>query len=91
MQGPYFPQRLESPEDIKKLQLVVDVDKELNYVFSAIKLTRHSLEGKVPLIGFTGAPVCVCVREGGGYSLTSSAWRVSNNCLVRGVGHIRSL
>ncbi len=59
LQGPHFPERLEGPEDINKLQLVVDVDKELSYVFSAITLTRHSLEGKVPLIGFTGAPVCM--------------------------------
>ena len=35
----------------------VDVHKELGYVFSAITLTRHKLEGKVPLIGFCGAPV----------------------------------
>lgn len=57
VQGPHFPQRLESPEDLSRLQLTVDVQKELGYVFSAITLTRHKLEGRVPLIGFTGAPV----------------------------------
>ena len=31
--------------------------KSLGYVFDAITLTRHKLEGKVPLIGFSGAPV----------------------------------
>ena len=56
-QGPHFPERLESPADLSKLQLSVDVEKELGYVFAAITLTRHRLEGKVPLIGFTGAPV----------------------------------
>ncbi len=56
-QGPHFPNRLESPEDLSKLSMSVDVQKELGYVFSAITLTRHKLEGKVPLIGFTGAPV----------------------------------
>ena len=34
-----------------------DVEKELGYVGAAITLTRHNLDGKVPLIGFTGAPV----------------------------------
>jgi uroporphyrinogen decarboxylase len=34
-----------------------DVEKDLGYVGAAITLTRHSLQGKVPLIGFTGAPV----------------------------------
>jgi len=33
-----------------------NVDMELGYVFDAITLTRHKLEGKVPLIGFSGAP-----------------------------------
>jgi len=33
-----------------------NVDRDLNYVFEAITLTRHKLEGKVPLIGFSGAP-----------------------------------
>jgi uroporphyrinogen decarboxylase len=35
----------------------VDVKKELHYVMEAITLTRHTLQGKVPLIGFSGAPV----------------------------------
>ena len=41
----------------QKLKLPVDVQQELGYVFSAITLTRQQLEGKVPLIGFCGAPV----------------------------------
>ena len=41
----------------QRLKLPVDVQQELGYVFSAITLTRHRLEGKVPLIGFCGAPV----------------------------------
>ena len=40
----------------------------LKYVFDAITLTRHKLEGKVPLIGFTGAPwtLMAYMIEGGG-------------------------
>lgn len=55
--GPTFPEPLKEPEDLQQLQAKVDVYKELDYVFKAITLTRHKLEGKVPLIGFSGAPV----------------------------------
>ena len=41
----------------QKLKQEVDLEKSLGYVFSAITLTRFKLEGKVPLIGFSGAPV----------------------------------
>ena len=62
LQGPHFPERLDSPTDMNRLRLTVDVEKELGYVFSAITLTRQRLEGKVPLIGFTGAPVSSIVQ-----------------------------
>ncbi|KAJ9055804.1 Uroporphyrinogen decarboxylase in heme biosynthesis [Entomophthora muscae] len=55
--GIHFEDHLTSPEDIeKKLLKDVDVDKNLKYVFDAITLTRKSLDGRVPLIGFFGAP-----------------------------------
>jgi len=40
----------------------------LQYVFHAITLTRHQLQGKVPLIGFSGAPWTLMgyMIEGGG-------------------------
>lgn len=55
--GPSFPEPLLVPADIDKLNKQVDVKKELGYVFDAITLTRHTLNGRVPLIGFSGAPV----------------------------------
>lgn len=55
--GPTFPEPLKEVEDLLKLRQKVDVTAELGYVFQAVTLTRHSLEGKVPLIGFSGAPV----------------------------------
>lgn len=39
-----------------------DGAKDLRYVGEAISLTRQKLEGKVPLIGFTGAPVRILMR-----------------------------
>lgn len=54
--GPVFPDPLREPSDVEKLKKEVDLEKSLGYVFSAINLTRRKLEGKVPLIGFSGAP-----------------------------------
>ena len=56
-QGPVFPEPLSGPDDLSRLQRPVDVQQQLGYVFQAVTLTRHKLEGKVPLIGFSGAPV----------------------------------
>lgn len=56
--GPHFPLPLLSPEDAQKriLDRKTDVFAELNYVYAAVTLTRHKLEGKVPLIGFCAGP-----------------------------------
>lgn len=72
--GPHFPEPLKSPTDgqyERVMQKKVDVAKELDYVYKAITLTRHKLNGRVPLIGFCGAPwtlLCYMV-EGGGSKL----------------------
>ncbi|EGG18261.1 uroporphyrinogen decarboxylase [Cavenderia fasciculata] len=68
--GPHFPQPLKTPEEMSRLIYPVDVHSSLKYVFEAITLTRHRLGGRVPLIGFTGAPwtlMAYCI-EGGGIS-----------------------
>jgi len=66
--GPYFPNPLVTPADVEKLNKVVDVHKELGYVFEAITQTRTELNGEVPLIGFCGAPwtLFAYMVEGGG-------------------------
>ncbi len=53
--GPYFPAPLKDPSHLARLQ-PADVKQSLGYVYEAIRLTRHSLAGQVPLLGFTGAP-----------------------------------
>lgn len=35
---------------------VIDIDTDVPFVVEAVKMLRHELEGKVPLIGFAGAP-----------------------------------
>jgi len=55
--GPHFPDPLVLPQDMaSKLKEKVDVHSELQYVYDAITMTRHALDGRVPLIGFVGAP-----------------------------------
>lgn len=72
--GPHFPKPLETPDDEQYREILerdVDVKKELDYVYNAITLTRQKLKGRVPLIGFCGAPwtlMCYMV-EGGGTKL----------------------
>ncbi|KAL3458065.1 Uroporphyrinogen decarboxylase [Aspergillus heterothallicus] len=69
--GPHFPNPLRSPDDGQYAEIMkrdVDVKSELDYVYKAITLTRHKLEGRVPLIGFCGAPwtlLCYMVEGGG--------------------------
>ncbi|KAJ9142093.1 Uroporphyrinogen decarboxylase [Pleurostoma richardsiae] len=79
--GPHFPDPLKSPADKQYTEIIerdVDVAKELDYVYKAITLTRKKLQGRVPLIGFCGAPwtlLCYMV-EGGGTKLfiQSKTW-----------------
>uniref|UniRef100_A0A2H1VGW4 Uroporphyrinogen decarboxylase n=1 Tax=Spodoptera frugiperda TaxID=7108 RepID=A0A2H1VGW4_SPOFR len=65
--GPVFPSPLQDPSEIDNLKEEGAVDRLL-YVGKAITLTRHRIEGKVPLIGFTGAPFTLMgyMIEGGG-------------------------
>lgn len=66
--GPVLPDPLVTPEDVRKLRTDVSVEKELGYLFEAIRLTRLGLDGRVPLIGFCGAPwtLMAYMCEGGG-------------------------
>lgn len=66
--GPVLPNPLVTPDDLKRLREDVDVQKELGYVFEAVTLTRKGLDGRVPLIGFCGAPwtLMAYMCEGGG-------------------------
>ncbi|KAG2209226.1 hypothetical protein INT47_005518 [Mucor saturninus] len=54
--GPVFPAPLDTPADFFHLTENVDVEKELGYVYQAITLIHHRLEGRVPLYGFIGTP-----------------------------------
>jgi uroporphyrinogen decarboxylase len=53
--GPTFDDPIRSVDDLDRLD-TDDLLGRLRYVFNAIKLTKERLAGRVPLIGFSGAP-----------------------------------
>ena len=53
-EGPKFERTLQQEADIQKLE-IPDMAK-LQYVFDAVSQIRKTLDGRVPLIGFSGSP-----------------------------------
>lgn len=53
-EGPRFARPLRTESDVAQLD-VPDMES-LRYVFDAVSVIRHELDGKVPLIGFAGSP-----------------------------------
>jgi uroporphyrinogen decarboxylase len=72
--GPWFPETINSTDDLKKLRIADGVD-DLSYVIEAIKITKKALNGRVPLIGFAGAPwtIFAYMVEGSGSKTFSKA------------------
>ncbi len=67
-EGPKFERTVRTEADVAALALP-DLER-LRYVFDAVTSIRHALQGRVPLIGFSGSPwtlACYMV-EGGGSS-----------------------
>ena len=65
--GPLLPDPIKTTKDLDRLQ-VPDIEEKLGYVTSAIKLIKQELNGRVPLIGFAGAPwtlLCYMVQGKG--------------------------
>ena len=65
-EGPRFSHPLRSEEDIRKL-VVPDPEDRLRYVPDAVRLIQRELQGRVPLIGFSGSPwtLATYMVEGG--------------------------
>ena len=53
--GPVFDAPIHSRGDLQRLN-IEGVTERLGYVMDAIKMTKEKLAGRVPLIGFSGAP-----------------------------------
>ncbi|MBU2569351.1 MAG: uroporphyrinogen decarboxylase [Gammaproteobacteria bacterium] len=65
-EGPRFSNPIRSVADVDKLP-IPDPEQELRYVIDAVRLIRTSLQGRVPLIGFSGSPwtLATYMVEGG--------------------------
>lgn len=53
--GPVFPKTIRSMADVEALR-IADAETDLGYVLEAIRTVKRELNGRVPLIGFAGAP-----------------------------------
>jgi uroporphyrinogen decarboxylase len=74
--GPWFENTIKSEEDLKFADADIDVNERLGYVLDAIKITNKELNGRVPLIGFAGAPWTIfCYMVEGQGSKTFSVAR----------------
>jgi uroporphyrinogen decarboxylase len=65
--GPLLPDPIKNINDLNRIR-VPDVHETLHYVFDAVKLIKKELNGRVPLIGFAGAPwtlLCYMVQGKG--------------------------
>lgn len=65
--GPLLPDPIKRYSDIDKL-IIPDIQEKLGYVPDAIRVTKKELAGRVPLIGFAGAPwtlLCYMVQGKG--------------------------
>ncbi len=71
--GPWFEKTICTAADIKQMKVAQGGD--LQYVLDAIALTKKELNGRVPLIGFAGAPwtIFAYMIEGGGSKTFSKA------------------
>ncbi|TNF97730.1 MAG: uroporphyrinogen decarboxylase [Gammaproteobacteria bacterium] len=54
-EGPAFEHPVRSQADVEKLG-VPDPEQELRYVIDAVSTIRQALDGRIPLIGFSGSP-----------------------------------
>ena len=71
--GPWFEKTIRSKADIERLKIAQADD--VRYTIDAIALTKRELNGRVPLIGFAGAPWTILsyMIEGSGSKTFSKA------------------
>jgi uroporphyrinogen decarboxylase len=73
--GPWFENTIKSEEDLRFAEFDFDVEDRLGYVLEAIRITNKELDGRVPLIGFAGAPwtiLCYMVEGRGSKTFSES-------------------
>lgn len=66
-EGPVISNPVRTATDVENIR-ILDAEEATPYVMEAIRLIRKELDGRVPLIGFSGAPFTIAsyIIEGGG-------------------------
>jgi uroporphyrinogen decarboxylase len=66
-EGPHFERPVQDEAAVNNL-ILPDMEEDLGYVINAVRTIRHELDGRVPLIGFSGSPwtLATYMVEGGG-------------------------
>ena len=73
--GPWFENTIRTQAQLDQLDAQIDVQDRLWYVFEALMQTKAGLSGRVPLIGFAGAPwtiLCYMVEGHGSKTFSES-------------------
>jgi uroporphyrinogen decarboxylase len=75
--GPWFETTIRKHSDLSSLH-IADPEQDLGYVLEAIRITKKELNGRVPLIGFAGAPwtIFAYMTEGSGSKTFSIARKI---------------
>ena len=73
-EGPVFHRPVREMKDVERLK-IIEPEEEIPFLMETIRIVRRELEGKIPLIGFSGAPFTLAsyMIEGGhsrNYTLT---------------------
>lgn len=83
--GPQFPSPIRNEEQLRALR-PVNAQEHLRFVLEAIRLLRRELNGRVPLIGFSGAPwtLATYMIEGSGSKnfIHVKTWRYASPGLL---------
>lgn len=77
-EGPRFRKTIRTAADVEALD-VIKTEQQLTYVPDAVRTIRRELNGRVPLIGFSGSPwtLATYMIEGG----SSKDFRIAKNLL----------
>ena len=72
--GPFFPKTIQKKEDIEELR-IADPKENISYTLKAIEIVKKELNGRIPVIGFAGAPWTIFsyMIEGSGSKTFSEA------------------
>ncbi len=65
-EGPVFHRPIREMKDVERLK-IIEPEEETPFLMEAIRIVRKELKGKIPLIGFSGAPFTLAsyIIEGG--------------------------